>query len=68
MNYFCDLISQTFWDLPPNVIVLAQNVTNPDVIGQMQKVWNQFVQSGQIWALLIGVVVGYAFRNLTKYG
>jgi hypothetical protein len=26
------------------------------------------VKSGQIWALLIGLVVGYIFRNLTKYG
>lgn len=68
MNYLNDLISQILWDLPPNVIVLAQNITNPDVVGQMQKTWNHFVQTGQIWALLIGLVIGYIFRNLTKYG
>jgi hypothetical protein len=68
MNYLSDLISQIFCYLPPDAIVLAQNVTDPDVVGQMQKTWNHFVQTGQIWALLIGLVVGYIFRNLTKYG
>lgn len=68
MHYLSDVISQNFWDLPVNLTVLAQNVTDPDLIGQIQKAWNIFVKSGQIWALLIGLVVGYIFRNLTKYG
>jgi hypothetical protein len=68
MHYLSDLISQNFWDLTVNLTVLAQNVTDPDLIGQIQKAWNIFVKSGQIWALLIGLVVGYIFRNLTKYG
>ncbi len=68
MNYLSDLIFQAVWNVPINLTVLGQNVTDPNVVGQMQKVWNHFVQSGQIWALLIGLVVGYIFRNLTKYG
>ncbi|MBD2346146.1 hypothetical protein [Anabaena subtropica] len=68
MNYFSDLISQTIGDLPINLTVVAVNITDPNVVGQMQKVWHNFVQTGQIWALLIGVVIGYMFRNLTKYG
>lgn len=68
MHYLSDFISQNFGDISVNLTVLAQNVTDPDVIGQMQKTWNIFVKSGQIWALLIGLVVGYVFRNLTKYG
>ncbi|AUT03628.1 hypothetical protein CLI64_26270 [Nostoc sp. CENA543] len=68
MEYLGDLISQNFWHLPVNLTVLAQNVTDPNVVGQMQKIWTYFVKSGQIWALLIGVCVGYVFRNLTKYG
>jgi hypothetical protein len=68
MHYLSDLISQNFWDLPVNLTVLAQNVTDPDLIGQLQKAWNTFVKSGQIWALLIGLVIGSIFRNLTKYG
>lgn len=68
MNYFNYLISEILGDFPIDLTVFAQSVTDPDVIGQMQKIWNHFVQTGQIWALLIGVVVGYMFRNLTKYG
>lgn len=68
MNYFNDLIFQALGNLPVNSIVLAQNITNPDVVGQMAKTWNHFVRTGQIWALLIGLVIGYIFRNLTKYG
>ena len=68
MNYFSDSISQLVWHLPANVTFLAQNITDPDLIGQIQKAWNHFVQTGQIWALLIGLVIGYMFRNLTSYG
>ena len=51
-----------------NLTVLAQNVSDPDVLGQMQKAFNNFVETGQVWALLIGLVVGYLIRNLTSYG
>ncbi|BAZ29163.1 hypothetical protein NIES4074_16010 [Cylindrospermum sp. NIES-4074] len=68
MNYISDSISQLYWHLPANITVLAQNVSDPDLIGQIQKAWNNFVQTGQIWALLIGLVIGYILRNLTSYG
>jgi hypothetical protein len=68
MHYFNDLIFRILGDFSVNLPVLAQNVTDPNLVGQMQKTWNHFVQTGQIWALLIGLIVGYMFRNLTKYG
>ncbi len=54
--------------LPVNWTVIAQTVNDPDLLGQVQKAWNNFVETGQIWALLIGLVVGYLIRNLTSYG
>lgn len=48
-------------------IVLAQYF-DQDFLGDMGKIWNNFVESGQIWALLIGIVVGYLFRGMTSYG
>ena len=54
--------------LPVNWTVIAQTVNDPDLLGQMQKAWNNFVETGQIWALLIGLVDGYLIRNLTSYG
>jgi hypothetical protein len=44
---------------------LAQQQFQQDVIGDMGKGWNGFVKSGQIWALLIGLVAGYLFRSIT---
>ncbi|BAB75585.1 hypothetical protein ACN23B_19515 [Anabaena sp. FACHB-709] len=68
MNYFNDLIFETVGYFSVNFPMLAQNVTDPNVVGQIQKTWNHFIQTGQVWALLIGLVIGYMFRNLTKYG
>jgi hypothetical protein len=36
-----------------------------DVMGDIGKGWDGFVKSGQIWALLIGTVIGYLFRSIT---
>ena len=48
-----------------NMDLLAQQF-NQDVMGDLGKGWNRFVSSGQIWALMIGVVVGYLFRSITN--
>jgi hypothetical protein len=45
-------------------LILAQAVEDPNVIGQMQSAFNNFVETGQIWALIIGLVIGYGFRSL----
>ncbi len=44
-------------------------ITNSDVdiIGNFQKAFANFVKSGQVWALLGGIVVGYMFRGFTSY-
>ncbi|MDF5740285.1 MULTISPECIES: hypothetical protein [unclassified Nostoc] len=68
MSHYSDLLSQLLWHLPVNLTVLAQTITDPDVMGQIQKGWSHFIQTGQVWALLIGLVIGYIIRNLTSYG
>jgi hypothetical protein len=68
MNYYTDLISQLIWHFPVNWTVVAQNITDPNIVGQMQQAFNHFVQTGQVWAMLIGLIIGYVFRNLTTYG
>ncbi|MBN3910765.1 MAG: hypothetical protein HWQ35_30770 [Nostoc sp. NMS1] len=67
MSHYSDLISQFIWHLPVNW-TLAQTITDPDLMGQFQKSWSHFIQTGQVWALLIGLVIGYMIRNLTSYG
>jgi hypothetical protein len=48
--------------------VVAQSVTDTDLMGTVQKAFAHFIKSGQGWALLIGVIIGYMFRSLTTYG
>lgn len=50
----------------PESMVLAQQF-DQDILGDMGRLWNTFIESGQVWALLIGIVVGYLLRNLTAY-
>lgn len=50
----------------PQSMVLAQQF-DQDVLGDMGRLWNIFIESGQVWALLIGVIVGYFIRSLTAY-
>jgi hypothetical protein len=68
MNLFSDSISQLIGYSPVDWTVLAQQITDPNVLGQMQNAFNHFVKTGQVWALLIGLGIGYMIRNLTSYG
>lgn len=58
--------------LPPRSLtstqatVLAQQF-DQDILGDMGNAWNAFIESGQVWALIIGLVVGYMIRGLTAY-
>ncbi|MFN5657550.1 MAG: hypothetical protein ACK47D_06735 [Pseudanabaena sp.] len=47
-----------------NMDLIAQQFRQ-DVLGDIGKGWDGFVKSGQIWALLIGTVIGYLFRSIT---
>ena len=46
--------------------VLAQQF-DQDIVGDLGNALNTFVQSGQIWALIIGFVLGYLLRGVTTY-
>ncbi len=47
--------------------VLAQNISDPNVLGRIQGAWNTFVKTGQIWAMIGGFVLGYLFRSMTSF-
>ncbi len=47
--------------------VLAQVIEDPDILGQMEAAWNNFIESGQAWALIIGLFIGYVFKGFTSY-
>lgn len=60
--------SQLLWDLQNNWTLLAQQINEPDLLGDFQKTFDNFIQSGQGWALLIGLIIGYVIRGFTSYG
>ncbi|MGD1856959.1 MAG: hypothetical protein ACFB2W_22220 [Leptolyngbyaceae cyanobacterium] len=53
----------------------AAMVTSPVIAQQFEEnffarsgdILGDFVESGQLWALLIGVVLGYLIRGITTY-
>jgi hypothetical protein len=47
-------------------VVIAQNF-DQDVIGDFGNALNNFIESGQVWALLIGFLLGYLLRGVTTY-
>jgi hypothetical protein len=50
----------------PSTLVLAQ-FDDVDILRDMVNLWNTFIESGQVWALIIGLVIGYFVRGLTTY-
>ncbi|MGV2826654.1 hypothetical protein [Myxosarcina sp. GI1(2024)] len=45
--------------------ILAQTIEDPDILGQIQDAWSNFLESGQAWALAIGAFLGYTFKGFT---
>lgn len=46
---------------------LAQLKTETDLFAQVSGAWDNFVKTGQIWALLIGIVFGYFIKAFTTF-
>ncbi len=47
--------------------VIAQQF-DQDLIGDTGTLLKGFYESGQLWALLIGLALGYMFKSFTSYG
>ena len=50
-----------------SLTILAQTFDDIDIVADMEEAWKNFVETGQCWAVLIGVFVGYGFKSLTNY-
>jgi hypothetical protein len=46
--------------------VIAQQF-DQDIVADLGNAVNTFIESGQVWALLIGFVLGYLLRSVTTY-
>lgn len=61
-----DVILSGLWPALDTPWLLAQAVGDPDVLGQIQSGFQNFIESGQVWAMVIGIVIGYGIRSLTS--
>jgi hypothetical protein len=48
-------------------IILAQQFQQ-DILGDLTKAFNHFVKTGQLWAMVIGFILGFVFKSITSYG
>ncbi len=62
-----DVLGGLSHQLSVDGLVLAQLKTNTDLFGNVGSAWNNFVKTGQLWALLIGIVIGYVFKGFTTF-
>lgn len=65
MTVNSDSVRLALWKSLFNWTVLAQQVSDTNVLNDMQKAFNNFIQTGQVWAMLIGIIIGYTLRNIT---
>jgi muramidase (phage lysozyme) len=69
MEHLNDSLFSLVGNLHVHLDFLAySNIKDPDILAQMQGAWNHFVKTGQVWAMLVGVIIGYMFKSLTSYG
>lgn len=54
-------------DLMLNNSLLAQVLEDVDIIADLTNAWKNYVESGQIWATLIGFILGYIFASFTRF-
>lgn len=62
-----DLSSISYFDLDWQNLAQTSQQFNQDVTKDLAGGWNNFVRSGQIWALLIGLTLGYLFKSITSF-
>ena len=68
MTYDYNCASQLLEHSSISYIAVTTNIKDPDLLGNVQESFNHFVASGQVWALLIGLVIGYMLRSMLSYG
>lgn len=65
INHWADAIQVIHWHFPWD---LAQQFKEPDIAGDLQKAFNNFVKTGQVWAFLVGIIFGYLIKGFTSFG
>jgi hypothetical protein len=62
-----DLTHGLLWHTHVDWSLLAQQF-NTDPFAGARAAFDNFIASGQVWAFIIGLIIGYLFRSFTTYG
>ena len=66
-------LSQGSLTIDPNLgsiilpITRLAQAAQTDLGASVAQAWDNFIASGQVWALMIGFFIGYIFRSITAY-
>ena len=67
-SHFIDALQVVHSHLPLDQLAFMDKPLEVDLGGDVQKAFNQFVRTGQVWAFLVGLVLGYIIRTFTSFG
>ncbi len=67
-SQWIDAVQAIHWDLPMELAKLGDKPLEVDLGGDVQKSFDNFVKTGQVWAFLIGIILGYLVKTFTTYG
>lgn len=67
MAHWTDALQMIHWHLPLDLAILNKPL-EVDLAGDVQRAFNNFVKTGQVWAFLVGIILGYLFRTFTSFG
>ncbi len=63
-----DALQQMHWHVPFDLAKLGDTIIEDNLWSSVQKAFNNFVKTGQVWAFLIGIIFGYLAKSFTTYG
>ncbi|MDJ1185769.1 hypothetical protein [Roseofilum casamattae] len=50
------------------VATLLAQQTDVSLVDNVKEAFANFVESGQVWAFILGIILGYIIRQVTTYG
>jgi hypothetical protein len=66
VTHWTDALQAIHWHMPSDLLILDKPLQE-DIFGDVQRAFDKFVKTGQVWAFLIGIVLGYLFKTFTSY-
>ncbi|MBW4578939.1 MAG: hypothetical protein KME42_05100 [Tildeniella nuda ZEHNDER 1965/U140] len=65
---WANVLQPAHWHLPIDLAAFGDKKLEVDLAGDVQRAFNNFVKTGQVWAFLIGIIFGYFVKAFTSFG